>query len=88
MHCTEEPLYAHRWFPYPVQLKEKTYYLAGTVQATLESWLAEVVGLQLALDDISRVDAHPVHRSCCPPSQHQGALAQLGSTLQSLTPTK
>lgn len=32
------------------------HYLAGTVQAALVSWLAEVVSLQLALDDISRVD--------------------------------
>lgn len=32
------------------------YHLAGTVQAALVSWLAEVVSLQLALDDISRVD--------------------------------
>ena len=61
-------------------------YLAGTVQAALESWLAKVVSLQLALDDVGRVDAQPINRPCCTSSQHQWSLTQLISTLQALTP--
>ena len=59
-------------------------HLAGTVQAASESRAAEAVGLQLAFDDVSRVDTKPVDCPCCTPSQHEGSLAQLIGSLQSL----
>ena len=84
---TRIPAYTHTGLTVPYCLRRRTgLYLAGTVQAALESWLAKVVSLQLALDDVGRVDAQPINRPCCTSSQHQWGLTQFISTLQALTP--
>ncbi len=58
--------------------------LACAVKGAPVCWLLVAVSLQLALDDVSRVDCEPVHCPCCTPSYHEGPLPQLICIAQTL----
>ncbi len=68
--------------------KEVIADLACTVKGAPVCWLLVAVGLQLALDDVSRVDCEPVHCPCCTPSYHEGPLPQLICIAQTLLETQ
>ena len=58
--------------------------LACAVEGAPVSWLLVAVSLQLALDDVSRIDCEPVHCPCCTPSYHEDPLPQLICIAQTL----
>ena len=59
--------------------------LTRTVQGSSVRWAPETVSLQLALDDVSRIDSEPIHSPCCTASYHQGPLPQLIAIAQTLS---
>jgi len=68
--------------------KEVRADLACTVKGASVCGLLVAVSLQLALDDVSRVDCEPVHCPCCTPSYHEGPLPQLICIAQTLLETQ
>jgi len=68
--------------------KEVRADLACAVKGAPVCRLPVAVSLQLALDDVSRVDCEPVHCPCCTPSYHEGPLPQLICIAQTLLETQ